>query len=259
MNNDSAQTLRLNPDYGKGIFRRSILLRADKDKITAGLEDNYHALSLFLSHDGKVVTGISAETIRAPFNTCIGAIDVLQGLVGVELSVSPKAISSHSDPRINCTHLYDLAVLAIAMAERGETQRRYDMEIPDEVDEKTISSVKLNGEVVLRWSFKNMIIETPQFLKGQNFFEGLRRRLEETLEGDELEAALVLQQAHFVSLGRPFDFESLSGMRIVDEPLPKGTCYAFGPGVIEEGYRLPGTIKDFTHTPEQMLKTTGRG
>lgn len=254
MIHDLFKTLRPNPDYGKGVFRRSIMLLADSGGIAAGLEDNHHALRLFLSYDENVVTSINAETIRVPFNTCIGAIDVLRGFVGVDLSVSPKDMSRHSDPQINCTHLYDLAVLAIAMAKRGETRRRYDVEIPDEVDKTTVSSVRLNGEVVLKWAVKYNIIESPQFLKGLDILQGLRRRLEESLEGDELETALVLQQSHFVALARPFDFESLEGMRIVDEPLPKGTCYAFGSEVIEKGYRLPGTIKDFSHTPEQMLK-----
>ncbi len=254
MSPDQTVSIPLNPDYGKGIYRRCILLCNHEGTVTAELEDNNHAFRILLYHDGEVVTRISAEAIRFPNNTCGGAVGLLQDLVGARLSASPRAIIGYTKRRANCTHLYDLAVLAVSQAVRGETRRRYDIEIPDEVEGKTTSSVRRNGRPVLRWSLKNSIIQAPEPFRGLNAVKGTRGWLERHLEGDALEAALTLQQGHFVALTRPYDLNALSGHRIVDDKMMEGACYAYGPGIIEEGFCLANTVKDFTHRPEQMLQ-----
>lgn len=252
----------LNPDYGKGIYRRSILLCNQDGKTTAELEDNNHALRILLIHNRKVVKGISAETIRVPNNTCDGSVNLLQDLVGARLSASPRAIIGYTKRRANCTHLYDLAVLAVSQAWRGETRRRYDIEIPDEVEGVTTSNVRRNGQMVLRWTLKNNVIQSPRLFRGLHAVQGIRPWLEKNLEGDELEAALTLQQGHFVAQSRIFNLNAIAGHRLEEDTMMEGVCYAYGPGIIKKGYCLANTVKDFTHTPEKMLqfgKTTTPG
>ncbi len=251
---DQTFSVPLNPDYGKGIYRRCILLCNQAGKTTAELEDNNHAFRILLSHDGEAVTGISAETIRVPVNTCGGAVNLLQDLVGARLSASPRAIIGYTKRRANCTHLYDLAVLAISQAWRGETRRRYDIEIPDEVEGITTSNIRRNGQTALRWTLKNNVIQSPELFRGLNAVQGIRPWLEKNLEGDELEEALTLQQGHFVALTRPYNLNAIGGHRVVEDTMMKGVCYAYGPGIIEKGYCLANTVKDFTRTPEQMLQ-----
>ena len=81
-------------------------------------------------HDGQQVTGITAEPIRFPFNTCPGALANLQGFIGCALSASIPEIRQFVRPEQNCTHLYDLATLALAHVAHGRTVRQYDVAIP---------------------------------------------------------------------------------------------------------------------------------
>ena len=259
MASDETFSVPLNPDYGKGILRRRILLKNKAGNVIAELEDNFHALRVVLSHDSKVVTGISAEAIRVPNNTCDGAVNLLQDLVGARFSASPRAIIGYTKRRANCTHLYDLAVLAVSQTWRGETRRRYDIEIPDEVKGVTTSNVRRNGQTVLRWTLKNNVIQSPRLFRGLHAVQGIRPWLEKNLEGDELEAAITLHQGHFVAQSRIYNLNAIAGHRLAEDTMMEGVCYAYSPGIIEKGYCLANAVKDFTHSPEKMLhfrKTT---
>jgi len=251
---DEIFSVPLNPDYGRGIYRRSILLRNQNGQTTAELEDNNHALRILLTHNREVVKNISAETIRVPNNTCDGAVNLLQDLVGARLSASPRAIIGYTKRRANCTHLYDLAVLAVSQAWRGENRRRYDIEIPDEVEGLTTSIVRRNGQTVLTWTLKNNVIQSPRLFSGLHAVQGMRPWLEKNLDGDELEAALTLHQGHFVAQSRIYNLNAIAGHRLAEDTMMEGVCYAYRPGIIEKGYCLANAVKDFTHSPEKMLQ-----
>ena len=107
-----------NPDYGDGLYRRRIRLTALDREVTGELEDDCHGFRVRVSHDGAAVTDISADTLRVPLTTCSGAIRPLRALVGTRLHTPPPAIVAAVDPRANCTHLYDLTLLAIAHLDR---------------------------------------------------------------------------------------------------------------------------------------------
>lgn len=242
----------LNPDYGKGVYRRRIRLQGKPGLVIAELEDCNHGFRAHLHHDGTVVTGIEPEALRTPLNTCDGALLPLRDLVGVPLAHSSRKIAQDVDPRRQCTHLYDLSVLAIQHALRGELDRQYDVAVPDDKDDSTEATVSLNGVVLLNWTIQGWVIQNPGPLQGKSLGKGFSKWASEIYQGDEQEAAFVLQKGYFVSGARRYDIAKLAGVKVTD-----GTgmaCYSYSPERIEEAVRSANSTRDFTHTEHQLLK-----
>ena len=71
---------------------------------------------------------------------------------------------------------------------------------------------------------------------------------------DEQEAAFVLQKGYFVSRGRHYNLDSLAGEALIDQVFMHGACYAYTSPRLETAMRLANTTRDFSDTPELLLK-----
>ena len=102
-----------------GAFRRRIRVVATSDEVVeAGLEDDFHYFKVALRHDSERVGSggrrgdpLAVEHVprrRAP----------LHALEGMPLSDRCLAVGDWAPPRPNCTHMFDLAGLAVAHAGR---------------------------------------------------------------------------------------------------------------------------------------------
>ena len=140
-----------NPNYGKGVFRRRIKLENKADHVLAELEDCNHGFRLQLYHDKASVSAIAVETLRYPLSTCSNAGQPLQALVGCPLTTRIEHILKYARPRDNCTHLFDLASLAIAHACREQKERCYDIEVPDSTTGITDLSISRDGHIIHQW------------------------------------------------------------------------------------------------------------
>lgn len=72
-------------------------------------------------------------------------------------------------------------------------------------------------------------------------------------EGAELEAAIALQRAYFVAQSRRFSFRPRS------QPWHRRWHAArqlllYNHGAVERALRSTNTVRDFTHTPEKLLR-----
>ena len=112
-----------------GSYRRRIRLVNEPGLVRGGLEDDFHYFRVAVRHDGSVVTDIEVEAFRWPWTTCPDAGNELQQLVGMPLSPRCLAVGDHANPRLQCTHQFDLTGLAVAHATRDEHARQYDAEI----------------------------------------------------------------------------------------------------------------------------------
>ncbi len=245
--------LEFNPDYGSGVFRRRILLRSSGKSVIAELEDDNHAFRITLGHDGRVITDIDAEFLRVPKSTCGGAREPIMALVGAPLSDSPLALCDAADPRANCTHLFDLLSLAVTHAKREEKQRQYDGLVWDECEGEMRFEAQINGQVIIAGTLKGGVFLSPEPFTGRNLSKGFISWARETLGREKLEAALVLQRTHFVSITRRILMNKLAGTRVADEPMPKGVCYSYNPGIIEDAINMPDVVRDYSACPEKML------
>ena len=105
--------------WGQGVYRRRIRLVSDEGRVRADLEDDFHRFGVALRHDGLRVVEARADARRFPWETCPGAGARIEELVGTPLVVRAVDLAAHTDPRLHCTHLYDLAAWARASAARS--------------------------------------------------------------------------------------------------------------------------------------------
>lgn len=242
----------LNPDFGNGVYRRRIRLQGLPGKVVAELEDCNHGFRSVVYHDGEKVTAIEPEALRVPLTTCDGALQPLRDLVGTPLSLSSLDISRAVNPKSQCTHLYDLSVLAIHHATRGQTERQFDIAIPDEKDGPTEATVSLNGTVLLRWTIANWTLCNPGQLHGLSLGKGFSKWASSLYQGDEQEAAFMLQKGYFVSGARRYDIAKLAGVKVTEA---NGiACYSYSPERMEQAVRTENSTRDFTDCEQQLLK-----
>src|SRR3546814_17023363 len=85
-------------------------------------------------HDASIVTAIAGQGIRLPTTACPGAIAQLQSLVGLPIGTPRRDFYTGGIARRHCTHLLDLAVMAIGHAQGPSMEIVYEAEVPDEVE-----------------------------------------------------------------------------------------------------------------------------
>lgn len=246
----------LNPNFGEGIYRRAIRLEQHDGYVSGDLEDCNHGFQVQLYHDGQKITAVEGQARRIPFTTCYQAIDPLQSLVGTPLGLSAHALSKRVDPRANCTHWLDLALLALAHASRkNEPVREYRIAVPDEDDKATTVTVQRNGEQILAWQVQDWVVQAPSTLADKTLFRGFAHWANELLaDDDEKEAAFVLQKGYFVSRARRFDTNSMAGESANAHPTMFDACFTYSQPRRGVATRTANTAYDFSDTPEQLLK-----
>lgn len=244
----------VNPDYGSGVYRRRVRLVKQAQQVVAELEDTTHAFRLVLSHDDGVVTAISAQPIRFPFDSCPGAVARLQPLVGCALATDAVALREILEPGQNCTHLYDLAQLALAHAVRPGRERIYDIVVPDELEQGTNVEVSCDNNTVHAWTVRSDYIVAPAEFAGKPLKRGFYHWASQAFSGDLLEAAIVLQRGYFVAQSRRQDYMNQGGRLALADNMPQGACYTYNAGVVEKAVHTAGMGRDFTDTAEQLLK-----
>jgi len=243
-----------NPDYGRGILRRRMRVRAHGLQVDVDLEDNNHAFRLRLRHDGSAVTAVEVDSVRHPFGTCPEAVRPLQLIVGHRLADGVKALRDRLSPGEHCTHMFDMAMLAVAHAGGGDEQFEYDIAVHDETDAPARAEIRRNGTLVHAWTVRARAIVTPVELAGRPMMRGFHAWASETFEGDALEAAGALQRGYFVAQARRYRFDPPEDNPATADGMAPGACYSYGAGVVERAFRSGVTVRDFTHAPDKLLR-----
>lgn len=236
--------------YGDGVFRRRIrvetLAREGAGALVLGaLEDDFHHFRARVRHDGSRVVEVRGEGVRTPWTTCAGAVDPLAALRGAPVDGALSRVAGACDPRLQCTHLFDAAVLAVAVTARGHDARCYDAAIPDRRDGRTRVTLARDGEPLLAWDVDGMRVEGPEPFADRPLAGGFLAWCEAELDPELAEAAFVLRRALFIGLGRQYDFERIE--RASDFAAMTGTaCHTFQPGRVEGASRVHGTVRELS-------------
>lgn len=222
-------------------FWRRIQITPSLMSVQAELEDDFHCMSVTISHDGNTAEQIEVDMRRAPWSTCPGAVHELQQtFIGTDLADFPL----QGRKKQNCTHLYDLATLAAVHAQDVE-QTLYDIHISDPVDQLRCAELRRNGKVLLCWQELNFHIKAPQEAAGLRL-DQLRSWID-TLEMDLREPARLLQWGNMLANGRliPLDQQS-------DAKKMPASCYTFQPDRAVQAVRI-GEIRNFSNGADQPL------
>lgn len=255
--NDNQEFAPPNPNYGKGVFRRRIRLSKREGAVHGELEDSSHAFKSTLYFDDTSITGVEAETIRYPMTTCPGAVTPLKEFIGQPLELTAGEISKRINPRLQCTHLFDLSVLAYTHIQRDETERVYDIVLPDDDGEAVSLPLEVfqDGERVLRWMVKQWKILEPAALEGRQLGAGFSKWVAAEYGDDEQqkEWAWLAQKGNLVSEARTFDINALAGTRNFVGANMVGICHTYSEAEIGKAMHSHNSFIDFSDTPEELL------
>lgn len=221
-----------------GFHRRIVLRSPSGTEVTAELEDDFHHFRVWIGHDGERVVTVGAEALRYPWSTCPQAKAELLALTGAPLTADTAALAALVPPRRNCTHMHDLAGLAVAHAARGRDHRRYDAVVPDRDPEgRTRAVLWRDGAEVLAWDLHRHRIAGPPPWSGRDLRAGFVAWAGANLDPDDAEAACVLRRAAAIALGRMVDLDAYERADELREVM-LGACYTFSPAVIATARRV---------------------
>ena len=235
-----------------GVYRRRIRIATSPGFACADLEDDPHRHGVLVEHDGVRVVAVSGVALRTPWSLCRGAVNVLDRFAGMMLSADPRAVYRHTDGRLQCTHLCDLAGLAISHAARGIAERQFDIEVPC-VDTRAPRDAVLgvDGRERLVWTLQRTTIVSPGPYAGQDLRTMMAWAKQHIDDRDEFEAVIVLRRAVYTAGNRMYDMDRMTTAAATGHV--SGACHVFQPGVAEFAMREQGSTLDFGATPEALL------
>jgi len=206
-----------------------------------------------LRHDGERVTAIEPVAVRHPFTTCPEAACSLQGLVGQPLdgTLDTRRLL---EPRVSCTHLTDMAGLAVAHAGDDALTRLYDIAVDDERAGLARARIACDGVPVHDWTIARHAIVEPGVLAGRPMMQGFHAWARTTFPDLTLEAALMLQRGYFVAQSRRYTTTPEREHPAISDGLPDGVCYSYSTPAVERARRIEGSKRDFTSDPDALLR-----
>ena len=243
-----------NSAYGQGIYRRRTLLSRKPGAIEVVMEDCSHAMKLLMQHQAGNITDLQGEVIRAPVTSCRGAPGQLTDLIGLPLSDNADIYRQHSPQHHHCTHLYDMALLAIEFAQREEELQQFDVAVGDEVDGAIDGKIFLNHRLIHHWVVRQGKLAEPTEFAGQSAFKGFAHWAKSQFSGDALLCAFGLQRGLMVANARRWDMAALAGEPADTFCPPPGACYSYSKGREKTALRTANPVRDFSDTPEQLLR-----
>jgi hypothetical protein len=177
-----------------GAYHRRIVLIPEDGRVRAALEDESHSMELTVFHDGTRVTDIQGKTHRVPWNTCPSAVQKVRDLVGLTLRRMHE--TTGHDAKAHCTHLFDLARLAIARAV-ADVPLQYDVAVEDRVERKTCGILLRDGQQTMVWDVTGNAVTGPDPFTGHSLRGA--PQWPNGLDDEMLEAALVMRRVFLVS------------------------------------------------------------
>jgi len=227
-------------------FRRRFRVTPAPGLVRSEVEDDYHCMSVSLHHDAGIATAVQAELLRAPWSTCPGAAAVCESTFGGRPLADFPVFGEKTS---NCTHLYDLALLAAAHA-LDDYPLVYDICVSDPVGGVREAQIFRDGERVLGWTDRDFEIVEPAELAGMDF--ATMRRWIESLDAAGQEAARLLRWGAVIARGRTIPLERQS-----DASRMPPNCYTFQPERAAIARRI-GAISDFSNASVQPLELEGK-
>jgi hypothetical protein len=177
-----------------GSYHRRVVAVVEPGRVRAAVEDESHCLEVTILHDGARVTDLHSESRRIPWSSCPTAGAKLKDLIGLDLRRMHE--STGFDAKTHCTHLFDLARVAIARAKAGASVQ-YDVAIVDRIDNRTHSELLRDGKPFMAWDVDGNTVTGPDPFTG-HVLKGAPQWAS-GLDDDTLEAALVMRRVFLVA------------------------------------------------------------
>ncbi|MFT5333861.1 MAG: hypothetical protein ACI9GB_001768 [Halioglobus sp.] len=246
----------------EGRAHRAIDIRTmSEGQVTAWLEDDFHHFGVTIFHNGESVTDVAVATPRHPYTTCASAGQPLRALVGAPLVERASDVGRWINMREQCTHVFDLAGLAMAHAAAGRKHRRYQTTIDDRPvvavhtsGQRTLGSGRAallqDGVEVMNWDIDRYEITSPETWAGQSLKKGFRAKTE-TLALDPAEHATILRRSIMVAGGRSADRDTVLLPRENSKP---AVCHTYQPAQRPQAEFITSSVRDWSDAQGELLK-----
>ncbi len=228
-------------------------VRVAARRVDVDLEDSNHAFRLVLRHDGACISAFEPDFVRHPFTTCPESGNCLQALVGQRLDGTPE-VRAMIETRVSCTHLTDMAGLALSHVREDGLVRLYDIAVDDEREGRTRARVDCDGRKVHDWVCSRHAIVEPAAHAGQPMMRGFHAWTQAAFSGVAFEAALMLQRGYFVAQSRRYLMEPARDHPAIGDGLPDGVCYSYSAPAVQRAQRIEGSKRDLTHDADALLR-----
>lgn len=222
-------------------LHRAIRIALLPGECRALLHDDFHHFRLILRHQDHVVTDVVTQTRRGPYSLCARAGEELSALRGLPLARDTFAASRAVAMRLQCTHQFELAALAVAAAGRGEGLH-YDLAVRADDAGRFSGCVARDGRELLTWTVADDRIAAPEPFAGRVLGIGFSRWAAQSLPPEQAEAALVLRRGFVLARARRH-VPRLDSLR---SALPNGNCWVQQADRADSALRLHGVVRDYS-------------
>jgi Protein of unknown function (DUF2889) len=224
------------PGQGNGrtapSFGRTVTLRCAQGQVFGRVCDNVHDFTVTVFHDHSIITHVAVQADRFPWTTCPIGIGRLKRLEGMPIAAR---MSDTVDQTQHCTHMLDIAKLAVRHAVRGG-ERVYTVAIEAcEDSDACIAKIHRDGESVFRWRVVKNVIDEPATLRGHETTGRADWPSIVANDPDLQEAALILRRSLLVYRGRRIATARVH--KASDLKYLKGVCLSFQPEFIGNAVR----------------------
>ncbi len=216
------------------------------------LEDDFHHFRVAVAYRDGIVSNVSGSALRNPYSVCPAAGAELVSLHGMALNPVANSVTRQTNARLQCTHMLDLAGLAVAAAARHIARRTYEVEVPRRNGDATSGLLLRDGVRLLEWQITGETIMAPPAFAGIHLKEGLARWALNNLSEDQAEAALILRRCLIISRGRERNLD------LVATASPTGNCFAQQPQRAQLAIRIVGSTLDLRHRHAQLAQDDQR-
>jgi hypothetical protein len=221
---------------------RAVTISGRARRTVVELEDNFHHFRLALDHDGARVMAISADAVRHPWSLCPMAIRQLDDFVGRPLAPDQSVVAEGIEATQQCTHLMDLAVLAISVAFRQVARRRYDMTAMRLPVRGLRATLRRDDGLAIDVEVDDDRITSPAEYAGVSIKRGFSQWANAGLSYDLAEAMLLLRRTMFIAGGR----RNLDTRRTAaDGARNLGACFVMQPARAAQASRMFGSTLEF--------------
>ncbi|QJD59113.1 hypothetical protein HG264_09415 [Pseudomonas sp. gcc21] len=163
---------------------------------------------------------------------------------------SDPNIFAEIDGKQQCTHQYDLLMVALSQALRPG-RREYVAKVIGAMYEYRHAQLWLNDEQLLDWRLRGTRIDSDDAFNGKDL-RSIFPWAEEALDDKTLEALYVQRRAVMVAASKGIDLDQIRDAGQVLKAR-SGACFVFQPERAASAVRMIGSTRDDVHGPGDLL------
>ena len=222
------------------VFFRRVIFDVTSTECRVAMEDEHHYFILQLGHDGERITSVASTARRTPWTLCPEAERQLQTFVGQPLRQRIAINLPDIDSKQQCTHQYDLLMVALSQALRPG-RREYVAKVRGAMHEYRHAELWLDEEKLLDWRLRGTVIDSQDQCNQQDL-RSIMPWADENLDDQMLEALFVQRRAVMVAASKGFDLDLIPNAGVAMRARA-GACFVFQPERAEQAVRIVGSTR----------------